>query len=211
MASTIQKNKLFYPDERIVSFLSKYYKNQGNRDKRALDAGFGSGRHLALLHDFDFVVHGIDYSEEIVDLAKIEFSDWGFDLRCADISNNDYQKDFFDVVLCYGAIFLRTPSEMEADISNIYNLLNYGGKMIINFRSKNNWFYGYGEQIEKNTYILDERAKAYNKMTYTFLDEDEAEQMLKKSGFSINNYEFYELNKNKATELHSWHVFWVEK
>ena len=45
--SVIKKDVMLYPNERVVAFLARNYKDiENNKNgKKALDIGFGSGRH----------------------------------------------------------------------------------------------------------------------------------------------------------------------
>lgn len=207
------KNILMYPDERVISFVSSYYKSTiPNSSKNALDIGFGSGRHLKLLEDYGFDIYGIDYSAEALASAQKFFGMEASDkLKVADIEQSPFEKEKFDVVLLYGVLFCRSLAEMKRDLSFASEMLKKGGKMLINFRSTNNWFFGLGTEVAPSTYKLDDRAGAYANLTYTFLEKNQAESLLIDQELTILNYELYELNKKNATEQHSWHVFWLEK
>src|SRR5689334_8936461 len=70
-AGHLKRNVLLYPDERIVTFLAANYPDSAaNSGKKALDIGFGSGRHLGLLLNYGFQAYGIDYNSEAIDVAK---------------------------------------------------------------------------------------------------------------------------------------------
>lgn len=207
------KNILMYPDERVVSFLSTYFKSAiPNHEKKALDIGFGSGRHLKLLQDYGFDIYGVDYSTEALKAAQDYFDlKESEKLKVADLADAPFSFENFDVILLYGVLFCRTIKEMQRDLYEAVKMLKKGGKMLVNFRSTNNWFFGLGEEIETSTYKLDKRAASYEDITYTFLTQKQAESLLNEQGLTVLNYELYELNKRNATEQHSWHVFWVEK
>ncbi len=210
----LKKHRLLYPDERIVTFLSKYFKDfQANSHKNALDIGFGSGRHLKILLDYGFQVSGIDFSQEALNLARKYFNDTPNlrELKQADIQDSSLQKGVFDVIIAWGLVFLFTQDNIIKNLGIINSLLADGGKFICNFRSKNNWFYGKGKQLEKNIFMLNADAGPYEDMLYGFFDLNEALQLMDQANFSVINSEYVELKKNNLTETHSWWVFHAEK
>lgn len=205
---------LVYPDERIITFLAAHFGDrEANRGLKAFDVGFGSGRHLALLADYGFEVYGIDYNEEAVDGARERFAGNGRvrDLVAGTLDDPPFPPGMFDVVVAYGVMFLRPLDEMRRDFGILNRLLKPGGKMVVNFRSKDNWFYGRGIRVSGNTYSLDETAGPYGGMIYTFLDADEARALLEETGFAVMNSERLDLWKENATKQHSWHIFWARK
>jgi len=211
----IRLHQLVYPDERVVVFLAKNYSARDtNKQRRALDVGCGSGRHLRLLLDYGFQSYGIDYSQDAIDVARnlVDKHPLYKELKAVDLAVTPYPDSFFQVVICWGAIFLRPVNEMLKDLQTIYRLLCTGGQAVVNFRSKENWFYGKGiSQDGEETYLLDENAGPYKSMRYTFVDLDQAKTLLKNVGFEIENSERVDLWERNCTKQHSWWVFWVRK
>jgi SAM-dependent methyltransferase len=208
-SNIINKNTLLYPDTPIVSFLARHFSNrQENKHKTALDIGFGSGRHLQLLKDYQFDIFGIDYSEESCKAAENLFK-LQDNISCDDLSANPFKDKKFDVILSYGVIFLKPVDEMLKDLKIIHGSLKNKGKMIINFRTKDDFLYRDGEKIDDHTYIL--ANPAYKDMCYTFLDKEEVIHLLDQSGFSLLNLSRVDYHKNNLTEHHSWWIAEVIK
>jgi len=211
----IRLHQLLYPDERIVAFLARNYPDRySNRRACALDVGCGSGRHLRLLLDYGFQSYGIDYSEDAIDVARNVVGQHPLlmELKAVDLAASLYPDSFFEVMICWGAIFLRPLSDMLEDLQTIHRLLRAGGRSVINFRSKENWFYGKGtSQNGHETFLLDGAAGVYNGMLYTFLDSDQAHSLLNDAGFEIENSERLDLWEQNCTKQHSWWVFSVRK
>lgn len=212
-ASVLKKNQLLYPDERIVTFIASNYRELANNEgKKALDIGFSSGRHLALLNDYHFEAYGIDFNPAAIDTAVSIFGETLRPrLQVGDIKDKPYPDAFFDLVLFYGVAFLRTKALMLHDLKQVHQMMKPGAKMILNFRTKENWFYGKGCSNDGNFFCLDETAGPYAGLEYTFLDQEEAEQLLQQAGFTITNTERLDLHRRSLTEHHSWWIFWVEK
>jgi len=208
-SNVIQKNIMLYPDTAIVSFLARNFNDtEKNKTKKALDIGFGSGRHLKLLEDYGFDIYGIDYSKEACDTAKELFS-LQESIACKDLGDKPFNSKKFDTIVAFGVIFLKPMADMKVDLTTIYEALNKNGEMIINFRTKDDFLYKDGKQIDKNTFILDN--PIYKDMCYTFLNKDEAVKLLTDTGFKVSNISKIEYHKNNLTEHHSWWIFEVIK
>ncbi|WGU97785.1 methyltransferase domain-containing protein [Paenibacillus dendritiformis] len=209
----IKRNVMLYPSERVVSFLAKNFGDiEGNAKKNALDVGFGSGRHLKTLLEYGFRTYGIDYSPECLKIATHNLSNYPNLLELRNLEWSEYKSGVkMDVIICYGVSFYKIKSSMIEDLQHAYNALNSKGKMLINFRNKENWFYGLGKEIEKDSFLLDDRAGTYQNILYTFLDLQDAQKMLEETGFIIENIEREDYYKNNLKEKHSWWIFTVRK
>ena len=207
------KNVMLYPNEKIVAFLGRNYKDrQSNMAKNALDVGFGSGRHLKLLSEYGFNVSGIDYSEVSLQTAKDLFGEHPLVQNLSVQSIEDLTADNnYSVIIAYGVIFLREIELIKRDLVKLYGLLEKGGKMIVNFRTTEDALYKRGKHISGKSYILDNSVPAYQDMLYTFFDLEEAKQLLEEVGFLVTNIEREDYWKNNLTERHSWWIFTVEK
>ncbi len=213
-AEGLEQHKLVYPDERVVSFLAAHYSDvAANKDRKALDLGFGAGRHLRLLVDYGFQVAGIDYVETAADAARKIHGEGlaGCDLRQADLSDRPFPDHSFDVILCWGVLFLRPVSDIRKDLATLHALLKPGGRIVMNFRGTESWFYGRGTALDEHTFLLEESAGPYAGMCYSFFDRTEAKALLESAGFSVENSERIDLWKRDAQEHHAWWVFWIRK
>ena len=64
---------LLYSDKdyiREVDYIIKLIKENIDHSKTLLDMGCGTGKHAELLSNKDFIVHGIDISEDMLKIAK---------------------------------------------------------------------------------------------------------------------------------------------
>lgn len=203
----LDKNIMMYPDERVVSFLGRNYGElENNNDKNAIDIGFGSGRHLKLLMDYNFNTYGIDYNQKCIDIANELFytNPKLKKLLVSDVKDFNSNNLLFDVVIAHGLIFLRTEKEMIDDLKNIKNIMKKDGKIFINFRTKKDINCGKGRRIEKNTYLLNESSGDYKNMLYTFLDIEEVRKMFLEIGLTIEKEERIDYYKTSLEEKHSW-------
>jgi len=118
--------------------------------KRILDIGCAAGElasHLALT---GAQVTGIDLNEDLLEQAKIGSS--GF--QSADLVfqkgnmldlKNDFQPEYFDVVLCFGntLVHLENMQQVQEMLQSVYTILKTGGHFLL--------------QILNYDYIIDER------------------------------------------------------
>lgn len=215
-ANTLAQNQLGYPNEYVVRFLasvSRRYPSEGIQPPTGLDVGFGSGQHLQLLVEYGFRASGIELVPEAIDRAQQLYGDHPRmrELLQGDFRTASFSDAPFDVMVCWGVLFLRPLSEMLTDLTQMYHLLKPGGELCFNLRTKDNWFYGLGEQLETDHFLLDTRAETYANAHYTFVDEATARQLIQEAGFELSNLERWDWWKNNMQERHSWWIVWAKR
>ena len=113
-------NYMFYPEENVIRFISKYIKKRTGLDGfislnpsltnvKVLDFGCGIGRHVITLNEFNIDGYGFDLSNEAINTAKENFMKLGLPklidkVIVADILNLPYDDNFFDFMLSHGVI-----------------------------------------------------------------------------------------------------------
>ena len=212
-AKHVVDNHITYPDERLVAFLQRSFGDkQKNGTKRGLDIGYGSGRHLQLLLDYGFKTYGIEYTDEAraVTVERFKYNNDLQGLFAGDYRTFDFKVNF-DVLIAWGVVFYSTFSEIKSDLSSLSNIIKDDGRIFINFRTKDNWFNGLGKEIDKNSYLLDERAGVYKNYMYTFLDYEEIKEVIIEAGLKIEGIERMDLWKNQLTERNSWYICELSK
>ena len=56
-------------------------------------------------------------------------------------------------------------------LEHLYAVTSKGGKVCLNFRTFDNWFYGKEEELEEGYYFLDERTGPYEGSSHAFFYE----------------------------------------
>jgi len=113
-------NYMFYPEENIIRFISKYIKkrvglnefisqNPSLTNIKVLDFGCGIGRHIKTLNEFNIDGYGFDLSNEAINIAKENFMKLGLPklidkVIVADILDLPYGDNFFDFMLSHGVL-----------------------------------------------------------------------------------------------------------
>ena len=70
------------------------------KNKLILEAGCGAGRILRYYHNNGYKIVGIDFIKEAI--QKLKEKDPTLDVRVGDISNLDFENNFFDYILAFG-------------------------------------------------------------------------------------------------------------
>jgi 2-polyprenyl-3-methyl-5-hydroxy-6-metoxy-1,4-benzoquinol methylase len=208
----IRQHVLLYPSEDVVRFLARE-KPHLPAQAEGLDVGFGSGRHLQLLMDYGIRAHGVDLSADALDAFRTHFpaSPVLGDLVVGDLSTLNFPRDYFQVAIMWGVLFLRPVAAMKSDLIKLAGLIRPGGALCINFRTKDNWFYGLGEEIGPGYFLLDQRAGAYANALYCFVDEAEAREITEAAGLRIENFERNDIWREPERRRHSWWIVWARK
>ena len=210
--NALKQNLLLYPSEHVVRFIAGASKRI-RPGSNALDIGFGSGQHLQLFLNYGYVAHGTEFLERAIERGHelLDDNPLAGNIIQGDLDHPTLKDNMFSLIIAWGVIPLKPFSEIHCSLDHIKRILEPGGECCLNFRTKENWFYGLGKEVEPNSFILDERAGVYDTTLYTFLDNNEAVALCIEAGLEIINFERVELWKNNATERHSWLNFWLRK
>jgi ubiquinone/menaquinone biosynthesis C-methylase UbiE len=173
-----------YPSEQVVQFVFRNFSNRGGT--KILDLGCGAGRHVYFMAKENFNAYGIDISREGIEFAQGWISECGLtaELRVAPVDCIPFQNGYFDGVICYGVLYYCKFDEIIKSAEEIHRVLQTGGKSLVVVRSTNDYRYGLGREIEKNTFIIQENDSlkaSYNEngMVMHFFDRKEIETIFR--------------------------------
>lgn len=103
---------------------------QGNHsDISVLDVGCGPGIYVSELAKEGFRVHGVDYSEEIIAVARKKVPTDSAQFSVADVYNLPFPDNSFDVVICLG--LFQSVDDYEKGLREIERVLKKGGLLIV--------------------------------------------------------------------------------
>jgi len=121
-----------------------------------LDLGSGNGRHLIHFSKKGVSVTGIDISKMAIRLseawAKREGIDDVIHLNC-DMQAIPFPKNYFKAIISTNAIHHNDQESIKNTIKEIHRVLDKNGLVMVTVASTNNYKFGQGEKIEKNTFI----------------------------------------------------------
>jgi 2-polyprenyl-3-methyl-5-hydroxy-6-metoxy-1,4-benzoquinol methylase len=138
----------------------------GDRRKRILDIGCGTGRHAIELAKRGYRVTGIDLSETLIGKARAKAAEAGVqvDLIRGDARDSHFEREFdLVIMICEGAFSLMETDEMNYRIlANAARALKPGGKLIFTtlnvlyplFHSVKDFIEAGGQKIEELTFDL---------------------------------------------------------
>lgn len=172
---------MWYPNEDIIRFCSRLIQKKLTHDRyevrrpveRVLDLGCGNGRHAMYFARQGVKASGIDLSPQAIEWAK----DWArreqldVDFRVGDITELPYTDATFDVVVSHGVLD-HVPSETaERAAREVRRVLKPKGLFYCDLRSNEDYEYGIGKEVARNTFEL---AEGYEKgLVQHFFAEDE--------------------------------------
>ena len=109
--------------------LGKILEIMGNKNKRVLDVGCGTGDHIGKLSNLNVECTGLDLSPNMINKAKEKYPKVNYDVGDVDNSMR-YVGDSFDGVLClYFTIYYMKNKRQFFD--NIYKWLKPGGMLFL--------------------------------------------------------------------------------
>ena len=210
----IEKGMLRWPDEDVVRFLAKNYKYKKDRQGiKILDLGFGAGRHIRLLAKEGFDAYGVDFTENSVTLAQDILAAEGLNatLKIGELSNLPFADSFFDSVIGWGTLFYKPRVQIKEDLVEVNRVLKSGEFLCADFRSPDNWFYGLGEEIAPETFLVDERGGQYQGTIYHFITKNDLIELMNSAGFILENLEYKEQQHDNLSQKHAWWIVWARK
>ena len=114
-----------------TDYIVKTFKSNGLKDGEILEFGCGTGRHGRLLGKSGYLVHGVDLSQQMIDLA--ESSDQ-FSCEQGDIRTVSFGKKFDAVVSFFHVMSYQVSNtDVNAVFSNASKHLKKGGLFIFDF------------------------------------------------------------------------------
>jgi SAM-dependent methyltransferase len=99
------------------------------RGKKVLEAGSGAGRFTEILLKHGAILHSFDFSNAVEANARNNGGSERLTLVQADIRHMPFQKNNYDVVVCFG-VLQHTPST-ENSIKHLWEMVKPGGVLAI--------------------------------------------------------------------------------
>jgi len=119
--------------------------------KNILIPGFGYGRNAKIFADNEFKITGIEISETAVDIAQKHFGDT-VKVYNGSVNSMPFDQELYDGIFSYSLIHLLRKDERTKLIKDCYNQLRPNGYMVFVTISKQDFRYGQGTEIEKDTF-----------------------------------------------------------
>ena len=202
-----------YPNESVVRFLFTNFSRDRNERKslKILDIGCGGGRYVKLFAEQGFATYGIDFSSEGLRQTEVMLkkNNLNAELKQSDMRNIPYENKFFDGVVSFGSLYYSDSNGMKKGIGELYRVLKNSGKALIVVRTTDDYRFGKGEEIGKNTFILDIGQTNEQGMTMHFLSKEDIYEYCAK--FKRINIERNDFTSDNLALLNSDWIITVEK
>lgn len=203
-----RKYDLKYPAEELIRFLAKNsQKMEGNK---ILGFGCGSGRNSKMLLECGYDVYAMDYADTCLELSREKCGE-----KVHYIKNHaldiPLEAGIMDCIVAWGALFLCKKLEEETLFGNLVKTLKPGGLLIADYRSKEDDFYGMGEEIDKNVFVLNDLCGSLAGVTMAFKEIDEIIEFYERYGVTVFNYEKKNYYVDKASHCISHYIIWAQK
>jgi len=118
--------------ENYRKYFLEYFRPHIQKDNSqilVLDVGCGPGTYALLLAEKGFQVQGVDYSEEVIALARKRISRESVGFSVADIHHLPFPNNSFDIVLCMG--IFQTMEDYEGGLKEVGRVLKNNGLVIV--------------------------------------------------------------------------------
>jgi len=108
----------------IKEVMNLLEKTEGN----VLDMACGSGRHFSA-----HVTHACDFSEIMLNIAKKNAVQQGFDIEISQCSmeKTPYEDDFFNYVFCISSLHCMDEIDQQLALKEIFRILKPGAMLVI--------------------------------------------------------------------------------
>ncbi|QKY68673.1 class I SAM-dependent methyltransferase [Lentibacillus sp. CBA3610] len=117
-------SRKFLEARKLIFQEKKFIKNQS-----ILFVGVGTGADLELINHRDLNITGIDYSNEMLEKAKIKFKSSSIQFLKMDTQDMSFKDNHFDVVI--GSLVLSVIPNADKCIKEIVRVLKPNGEIII--------------------------------------------------------------------------------
>ncbi|WP_419256032.1 hypothetical protein [Campylobacter fetus] len=114
-----------------------------------------------------------------------------------------------DCVVCWGITHLNARDITSNFIKQFASILNEGGSIFANWRTRKDSLYKRGKEIDGDTFIIDE--ESHKGMLYYFPNLDEIEKIYESVGLKITSKDYEEFSTNDGNIINSWHIIEAKK
>jgi len=130
---------LLYQDKDYIAevdYIDNLIKNYSSKTKTILDLGCGTGKHDNLLCDRGYVVHGVDISQEMLDIAETRRKGKEDKLTFgrSDITQLNINKKFDAIVSLFHVMsYQNTNADLDRVFTSVKSHLNESGLFVFDF------------------------------------------------------------------------------
>ncbi|MBU3934946.1 class I SAM-dependent methyltransferase [Patescibacteria group bacterium] len=173
-----------YPADDVVRFVFTHFpKDLKERSNlKILDLGCGAGANAVFLAKEGFQTYATDISEQGLRVTekRLKEEDLKAILENVSMEKQPFPDDFFDGVISFGVLYYNTADNYQKAVDEIYRTLKKGGKALIFTRTIDDYRFGKGEEVGKNTFVLNTKDTNEQDMVNFFLEKKDADKIFNK-------------------------------
>jgi len=153
--------------------------------KRVLDLGCGAGRHTVYLTKIGFFVVGSDISTTGLNLSEKWLGKERIKNYCLvehDMTELPFPDGHFDAVISVNVIHHNPLNKIERTVSEVRRVLKKGGLFLSTTSSTNDYKFGVGKKLGKNTYLthVAQGVVVDSGIVHHFFDKEGVKKLLSK-------------------------------
>lgn len=203
---------MLYPNEYLTRFIYKHKFNS------MLDYGCGDGRHTQMIAISGAKeVIAVDISKQCVDMVSKRCENlsavktfWLDPKSLNSVSTPPHGLKFLikqnvDCVVCFEVLHVNKKDTVTLMLNEFNSVLNEGGRLFTNWRTKDDSLYKSGEEISENLFMLKRKSRENMlDMLYYFPSLDEIKQMYREAGFEILSVDIEEFTTDNMQVKNSF-------
>lgn len=154
------------------------FKKKGYR--KVLDIGCGYGKHSLYLAENGFDVTSIDPNVKVLEWLKEYIEKKSINnisVMRGDINRLSLEDSSFDAVICTSVLHHQCLKQIQNSISEIQRVLRQGGSFLFDVLSIEDHSFGYGQEIELNTFVGSREGE--EDIPHHYTDIEELKRLLK--------------------------------
>jgi len=199
---------LRFPDVYVTRFFFK--KGCDQRTGNVLELGCGNGNNLMLFYHFGWNVVGVDrdpvaIQDALHNFAAEQFTGVPYNFILHDLSDglSKVLKDHFDVLLIPNSLCYLERDRAESLLAEASGFVREGAYFFLSLRTLHDFRYGRGQQIDRNTFLLNTEETGEKGLINVFYSEYELVDMLRRcisidaSTLQIFHLDFENLQQGK--------------
>lgn len=145
-----------WPYTDVISDIITLTKDKDRKKLRILEIGCGTCNNLWFAAELGLNIYGLDLSQTAIDYGKSRLEKLGFkesDLKVGDITELDWDDEYFDIVLDRGALTQNNYERISTCLKEIKRTLKDEGLMLSHtLFGLNSTDIKYGKEVSENTY-----------------------------------------------------------
>jgi len=173
-----------YPTDHVVRFVfSRFPREEKEKEKlKMLDLGCGAGVHTIFLAKEGFQTYATDISETGLDIVRkrVKSNNLKAEIENANMEQQPFEDNFFDGIISYAVFYYNNSHGFQKATDELYRILKKGGEAFILTRTTDDYRFGKGEEIEKNTFVLNIPETNEKGMTMHFLEREDIDKIFGK-------------------------------